>query len=216
LDYDKHHYNGVDVELLPYKEPISCRRDWDSRWRRRDRLFVQQHRLLIRILDSRIGKSVDKAFSYWSKVCHPMHKNLFKKEFYVENRRWPGDYYVENGLIFKRKKKYKKLTLEYHSEDCTYKKVFKESGKYLSVNYTKGQPVINEWFFSKEILTEHCETILVNGVHKVFERRRDPEFLRLKAEKNKRIIRREKEWRKQRQEKYDNTVIRKFVQPLFL
>ena len=133
-----------------------------------------------RIIENNIGKSFDKAFSYFCTKVPKYQQRFFLKEF-DEKLGWRGshynDYYIdENGLIQTHRdfNKYKG-PYTFTSIDATFEKRHKVTGKKA--------PEYAWW--RKDYKESDYVTVMVTGWSKTFESKRNPEYKRLVNEKFK-------------------------------
>ncbi len=132
-----------------------------------------------RIIENNIGKSFDKAFRFYCKQVPSYQQDFFLKEF-DDALGWNGsrnDYYAdENGLIQRHKAKDNyKGPFRFESIDAVWESRHKITGK-KKPEYTWG---------IKNFKDSDYESVLIKGWIKYFDSKYDPEYKRLKAEKQK-------------------------------
>ena len=172
-------------ELLP--KILSMRRD-EHNYRYKGRFYQtlrykgqKPWKIAERIIENNIGKSYDKAFSYY---CRKVHKNMywwFEKEFKKEHEkavyRWTH-YYVENGIIRKFIPEIPKQPIFITSSDYEQKVVFKGNHRVYEKNY---------WYIEKRE-----EIQVISGWKKEFKNTGEKEYIRLNWERYKERLRKAK------------------------
>lgn len=149
-------------------------RKFDNPWYRSNRTD-QYWFILDKVLKKFLGKSVDKAYSKYCKLVRFDEKEYFWKKF--TDLRWGGPNYLIdankniqlNPKIYSRPKKrivFRSFDYEVSYYDIVTKKIIK--------NYASRY-------------NENVIVIVTKGFEKTFESKKDPEYIRLMAEKKKLI-----------------------------
>lgn len=177
--------HGFNDELLP--KILSMRRDehnfkWKGRFYQTSRYKGQEAwKIAERIINDNIGKSYNKAFSYY---CRKVPKSLywwFDKQFKKEHHRaiWYGKHYiVEDGIIQKIVYPIPKHPIVITSSDYEQKVVFKGNHKIYEKNY---------WYIEKRE-----EIVVIKGWKKEFKNTGEKEYIRLNWERYKERLRKAK------------------------
>jgi hypothetical protein len=137
-----------------------------------------------RILKASVGKKFDVVFHEYCQEVPDYQQKFFLKEF-EENLRgynWNRYYVDEDGLIQEHEPENKyKGPYTFYSIDCVIERRHKITGKKES----------NYYWHDKTYNPNDYEGVIVQGWTKQFDSKNDPEFKRLKAEKQ---MVKDKEW----------------------
>lgn len=148
-------------------------RRFDHPWYRSDKTDTHWFKLG-KIFKKFLGKSVDKAYSEYCKLVRFEEKEYFWKEF--EGTRWHGaDYLIDsNKNIQLNPNRYKRPKKPVVFRSFDYKEDY--------YNPKTGEIGIKGYYWTPNVIY-----VVVQGYEKTFESKKDPEFIRLMAEKKKLI-----------------------------
>ena len=185
-----------DYDNIPLKEP---NKEYKSKlkWRRKYsnghkvKYFSDSSKSAYRIVDFVIkkflGKSYDKAFSYYCSKVMKSEQYLFEKKFKKDfHWSWEPDYIVDKqGRIQKNKNAYKKAKepIIFYSHDYVSAYRDKKTGEIIK----KAQ----FYWYNNE--SSEYEEIVISGYSKEFKSAKDPEFIRLTNNKKQFIAKQKRD-----------------------
>jgi hypothetical protein len=160
-----------------------------------------------RILEKNIGKSFDKAFSYFCKKVEFQYQSVFLKEFYEYTLRYKhyADYKIDkNGNIQRVKSKKRSKVVSIKSPDYAIAYIHIHTNEELILNTNRDgsddkNPKRHDQ--NRRCQPEEFVPTIVSGSIQYFESKNDPRFKKYHADKNKKLKRDNKLYRKQQQEK---------------
>lgn len=179
----KIHISQIDkLDELPSRLSASKANNSD-RWSSRNGTYhnvkhITPWKRVERLLKNSIGKLFADVFSDFCKQVPNYQQQYFLKEF-QERQRADGycynDYYIDGAGLIQRYKPVNpyKGPYTFYSIDCVFERQHKITGKKESQFY----------WIDKKYNADDYHTVMVKGWYKVFESKHDPEYKRLKAEK---------------------------------
>lgn len=163
---------------------------FDHPWMRSDKSDYP-YIIAERVIKKFLGKSFDKAFSYFCKLVPKHEQNEFLRKF-KPRYRWEPDYIIDNQKrIQLNPNRYTRPKRPIYFRSFDY-----EEGYYNIVTKEIIQ-ASRRWEYKDDI---HIR-VIVKGFEKIFESKKDLEYQRLKAEKEKAIKRNERLLKEQKKNK---------------
>lgn len=182
---------SVDIEKYENLPQREGRRDllageWGSRRSANHKVNgVFPYKIINRVIKAYINKPFDKAFSYYCSLVPIYQQHLFIEEFQPKRWRNNNEYYLDSAGTIKKRKVYKDKSVTFYSIDYEYRYEYFRNGKQL-----------REWEFPKS--TDERVCVVIGGYKKTFSSKKDPEFIKLTAEKMQQLKKikreRDKQW----------------------
>lgn len=170
---------------------------FDHSWHRSDKSdypYIKAERVIKKFL----GKSFDKAFSYFCTLVPKHEQYEFLRDF-KPGYRWEADYILDkqkriqlNPNRYQRKKK----SIHFRSFDYEEGYYYVPDKKLLT-----NDQMLGYWNNVHHFYPGRFITVIIKGFEKTFESKKDPEYQRLQAEKIKAEKRNQKLFKKQQAEK---------------
>jgi hypothetical protein len=180
---------------------------FDHSWRRSDKTQYPWVKARF-IIKKFIGKNYDKAFSAYCEIVKPYEQNVFYDDFFKkeEGSTWEPEYIIDKQNRIqvnraklrqdaKRRADRKSRGVTFYSVDYAIGYMHKQTGVLMTVDEFKRYRSYNE--------NKYVE-VIISGFSKHFKSEKDPEYIRLNAEKIKQKALLEKTEKKEKRVKAYN------------